>query len=68
MVSDETIQRINELARKAKVEELNEEEKVEQQALRRAYIDAVKASVIDQVENIRYVEDDSKPERNKILH
>lgn len=36
------VNRINELARKAKTEGLTEQEKAEQAALRRAYIDSVK--------------------------
>ena len=36
------VNRINELARKARTEGLTEQEKAEQAALRRAYIDSVK--------------------------
>lgn len=36
------VNRINELARKARTEGLTDEEKAEQAALRRAYIDSVK--------------------------
>ena len=36
------VDRINELARKARTEGLTDEEKAEQAALRRAYIDSVK--------------------------
>lgn len=39
------VNRINELARKAKTEGLTEEEKAEQAALRRAYTDSVKANL-----------------------
>lgn len=42
---DFDVNRINELARKAKTEGLTEEEKAEQAALRRAYIDSVKANL-----------------------
>lgn len=42
---DFDVNRINELARKAKTEGLTEEEKAEQVALRRAYIDSVKANL-----------------------
>ena len=43
------IDRINELAKKAKTVGLTEEEKEEQKILRRAYIDSVKASIIGQL-------------------
>ena len=43
------IKRINELARKAKEVGLTEAEKEEQQILRRAYIDSVKASIVGQL-------------------
>ena len=39
------VNRINELARKAKTEGLTEQEKAEQAALRRAYVDSVKANL-----------------------
>lgn len=45
------IDRINELARLAKERELTEEEKVERGKLRRAYIDAVKANLEEQLSN-----------------
>ena len=41
---DDVIKRINELYKKSKEEGLNEEEKEEQQILRRRYIDNVKAN------------------------
>lgn len=45
------IARINELAKKAKTEGLNEEETVERDKLRRIYIDSVKASLTGQLDN-----------------
>ena len=39
------VNRINELARKARTEGLTDEEKAEQAALRRAYVDSVKANL-----------------------
>lgn len=45
------IARINELAKKAKTEGLNEEEIVERDKLRRIYIDSVKASLTGQLDN-----------------
>lgn len=58
-MTQQEIQRINELAHKAKTPEgLTEEEKAEQTRLRRAYIDAMKASLKSQLDNIRFVEDE----------
>ena len=52
MITDEKVARINELARKSRtVEGLTEEEKAEQAALRREYVDAVKASLEGHLEN-----------------
>ena len=57
-MTQQEIQRINELARKAKTQGLTQEEKAEQTRLRRAYIDAMKASLKSQLDNIRFVEDE----------
>lgn len=52
------IQRINELARKAKAEGLTPVEKEEQQKLRREYIAAVKMNLRTQLDNIDVQEKD----------
>ena len=61
------IKRINALARKQKAEGLTEEEKAEQYALRREYIEAYKQSLISQLENTVIVEPDGtrRPVRRK---
>ena len=52
MITDEKVARINELARKSRTAEgLTEEEKAEQAALRREYVDAVKASLSGHLDN-----------------
>ena len=51
MDMDKVIARINELAKKAKTEGLNEEELAERDKLRRIYIDSVKASLTGQLDN-----------------
>ncbi|MBP3328860.1 MAG: DUF896 domain-containing protein [Clostridia bacterium] len=51
------IDRINELARKAKAEGLTEEEIKERDILRREYIDSYKASLVSQLENTYIVDD-----------
>ena len=50
-MTEEKIKRINELAGKQKGEGLSEEEKAEQAALRKEYIEAYKRSLISQLEN-----------------
>lgn len=57
MITQEKIDRINELARKSKTEDLTEEEKLEQGLLREEYIDAFKANLRSQLENIEFVDD-----------
>lgn len=52
------IDRINELARKAKCEGLTEEEQVEQQALRKQYIADFRQSLECTLENVVIVEPD----------
>ncbi len=56
MITEAEIQRINELYRKSKAEGLTEEEKIEQQLLRRAYIDAVKMNLRGHLERIEFVD------------
>ena len=50
--TDEKIQRINELAKKAKTEGLTDEEKAEQQALRQEYIEAYRRNLEAQLGSI----------------
>ncbi len=52
------IDRINELYRKSKAEGLSEVEKMEQQILRKEYIDAVKRNLTSQLDNISIREKD----------
>ncbi|MDO4522842.1 MAG: DUF896 domain-containing protein [Eubacteriales bacterium] len=54
----EKIQRINELARKSKAEGLNKTELAEQAALRTEYIEAMKANLRGQLNNINIQEKD----------
>ncbi len=51
------IDRINELARKQKAEGLTEEEKAEQFALRREYIESFKRSLTSQLDNMYIVDE-----------
>lgn len=64
MVTQAQIDRINELARKAKTEGLTEEEIKERDVLRRAYIDSFKASLVGQLENTYIV--DEKGNKKKV--
>ncbi len=64
-MTQEKINRINELARKAKTPEgLTEEETRERELLRREYIDSFKASLIGQLENTYIV--DEKGNKTKV--
>ena len=56
MSLNETIARINELAKKAKTEGLTPEEIAERDKLRRIYIDSVKANLVGQLENTYIVD------------
>ena len=59
MITDEKVARINELARKARTPEgLTEAEKAEQAALRREYVEAVKASLEGQLQHTTISEPD----------
>ena len=52
------IDRINELYRKSKAEGLSEVEKMEQQILRKEYIDAIRCNLSSQLDNISIQEKD----------
>ena len=56
MSLNETIARINELAKKAKTEGLTPEELAERDKLRRIYIDSVKQNLIGQLDNTYIVD------------
>ena len=56
MSLNDTIARINELAKKAKAEGLTPEELTERDKLRRIYIDSVKANLIGQLDNTYIVD------------
>ena len=57
MSLNDTIARINELAKKAKTVGLTEEELVERDKLRRIYIDNVKANLTGQLDNTYIVDE-----------
>lgn len=59
------IDRINELARIAKTRELTPEETDERQALRREYIDAMKQSLVFQLENTTIIRPDGTRQKVK---
>ncbi len=60
------IARINALAKKSKTEGLTEEEKLEQQKLRREYIDSVKMSLVGQLDNTYIVDENGN--KSKLKH
>ena len=64
MVTQEQINRINELAHKSKAEGLTKAEKEEQAKLRRIYIDSFKESLVGQLENTYIV--DEKGNKKKV--
>lgn len=57
-MTEEKIARINELARKSKTVGLTPEEKVEQAALRKEYLAAIRRSLEAQLDNIYILEED----------
>ena len=56
-MTKESIDRINELARKSKAEGLTEEEKVEQAALRKEYLADIRKSLEATLSNVNFVEE-----------
>ena len=57
MSMNDTIARINELAKKAKTVGLTEEELIERDKLRRIYIDSVKANLTGSLDNTYIVDE-----------
>lgn len=67
-MTDEKIKRINELYAKKKAGTLTEEEAKEQALLRAEYIEAIRKSLIGDLENVSILEKDgtvTKPTRKK---
>ncbi len=56
-MDDKKIARINELAAKARSEELSQEEKEEREILRAEYIAAYKKSLVNHLNNVRIVDE-----------
>ena len=54
---NDTIARINELAKKAKTVGLTDEELIERDKLRRIYIDSVKANLVGHLDNTYVVDE-----------
>ena len=66
MITDEKVARINELARKSRTAEgLTEEEKAEQAALRREYVEAVKESLQGHLDHTVILRPDGTKEKLK---
>jgi uncharacterized protein YnzC (UPF0291/DUF896 family) len=57
-MTPEAIQRINDLARKAKAQGLTPEEAQEQKRLRQEYLDSVRKNLVSQLENMSILEPD----------
>ena len=65
MEQDRMIERINALAKKAKQEGLTPEETAERDQLRKAYLAAVRANVIGQLDRVYFVDADGNEEKLK---
>ncbi len=67
-ITNEQVERINELARKHKAEGLTEAEIEERAELRRIYLDSVRENLRGQVESVKLVDEEGKditPEKLK---
>lgn len=62
MMTDEKINRINELYRKSQAEGLTEDEKKEQAILRKEFVASVKSNLRSQLNNINMVNEDGSIE------
>lgn len=66
MLEQSKLDRINELARKAKAQGLTVEEKKEQELLRKQYIEKFRENFRGQLKQIKFVEDLSEEELEQI--
>ena len=66
MLEKSRLDRINELAKKAKTEGLTEEEKKEQEQLRKEYIAKFRENFTGQLKKIKFVEDLNEEELKEI--
>ena len=66
-ITQEMINRINELAAKKKAEGLTEEELAEQKVLYKEYLVGIKGQVRQRLESVRYVEDMTEEELKEEL-
>ncbi|MBP3319195.1 MAG: DUF896 domain-containing protein [Ruminiclostridium sp.] len=64
-MTKESIDRINELARKSKTVGLTEEEKAEQAALRKEYLADIRKSLEATLSNVYFVEEDGSQTKLK---
>ncbi len=62
-MNQEKIDRINFLARKKKSEGLTESEAAEQKELRREYIEAYKRSLLSQLDNMYYIDENGNEQK-----
>ena len=65
MVTEKTLERINELYHKSQNEGLTDEEKLEQSILRQEYVDSIKRNMKAQLDNIEIVRPDGSVEKLK---
>lgn len=65
-MNQDKLDRINFLAKKQKSEGLSESERAEQAALRKEYIEAYKRSLLQQLDNLYYLEPDGT--ETKVIH
>lgn len=68
MVTREQINRINELAKKQKESGLTDSEKMEQEKLRRLYVDSFKENLRSQLKNIKIVSPEEYDKNKKEEH
>jgi uncharacterized protein YnzC (UPF0291/DUF896 family) len=70
MLPKEKLNRINELAKKAKTTGLSEQEAKEQSRLRREYLETFRSSMVDTLTSVKIIDpkgEDVTPEKVKML-